>query len=152
MQSNKIMMHPSGTRRPLGTGVPQVEITRSKGTASSAEQLFDTLLRDSMTQTFSGTLGTIAGQALLDAVKAHTSLEPEAIARRPDLLDKALGAHLGSVSRVLERKILRTLATKTATGLALAEADPLDFTSEVEKIRRQFLKRKQAGNQPQILE
>jgi hypothetical protein len=146
------MTSPSRARRPLDAGVPQVEITRAKGASSSIEQLFDTLLRDSLTQTFGEILGRIAGQALLDAVKAQTSLETEGLPRRPDLLDKALRAHLGSASKVLERRILRTLTAKTATGIAPNETEPTDFASEIEKIRKQFLKRKQAGNQPQILE
>jgi hypothetical protein len=125
---------------------------RSKGASSSTEQLFDTLLRDSLTQTFGEILGSIAGQALLDAVKAQTSLEIEGLTRRPDLLDKALKAHLGSAARVLERRILTTLAARTATGIAPHETAPSDFASEIEKIRKQFLKRKQTGNQPQILE
>jgi isopentenyldiphosphate isomerase len=125
---------------------------RSKGVSSSTEQLFDTLLRDSLTQTFGEVLGRIAGQALLDAMKAQTSLGIEALSRRPDLLDKALTAHLGSAARVLERRILRTLTAKTATGIALNENEVSDFGFVIEKIRKQFLKRKQAGNQPQILE
>jgi hypothetical protein len=146
------MTCPSRARPPLDIRVPQVETTRSKGASSSTEQLFDTLLRDSLTQTFSEVLGRIAGQALLDAVKAQTSLKTEGLPRRPDLLDKALTAHLGSAARVLERRILRTLAAKTATGIVPNETVPSDFASEIEKIRKQFLKRKQAGNQPQILE
>ncbi|HXZ97974.1 MAG TPA: hypothetical protein VED24_01255 [Candidatus Acidoferrum sp.] len=114
--------------------------------------MFDTLLRDSVTQTFGEVLGRIAGQALLDAVKAQTCLEIEGLSRRPDLLDKALEAHLGSAARVLERRMLRILTTKTATGITLSENERSDFASVVEKIRKQFLKRKQAGNQPQILE
>jgi hypothetical protein len=125
---------------------------RSKGASSSNQQLFDTLLRDSMTQTFGEVLGRIAGQALLDAVKAQTSLEIEGLTRRPDLLDKALRAHLGSAAGVLERRMLRALTANTATGIALNENGPYDFVSEIEEIRKQFLKRKQAGNQPQILE
>jgi hypothetical protein len=146
------MTCPPRIGRRLDAGVPQVEIARSKGASSSAEQLFDTLLRDSVTQTFSGVLGKIAGQALLDAVKAQTSLETDGLPRRPDLLDQALRAHLGSAARVLERKILRALAAKTANGIARSETEPFDFASEIENIRKQFLKRKQAGNQLQILE
>ena len=129
-----------------------MEITRSKGAFSGAEQTFDAFLQDSVTQTFKGTLGPIAGQALLDAVKTHASLATQDFPRRPDLLDKALGAHLGSVAGVLERMILKTLATKTATGVTLREGASFDFASEIEKIKTNFLNRKQAGNQPQILE
>jgi hypothetical protein len=125
---------------------------RSKGASSSNEQLFDTLLRDSLIQTFGEVLGRIAGQALLDAVKAQTSLDIEGLTRRPDLLDKALKAHLGSAAGVLERRMLRALTAKTATGIALNENGPYDFASVIEKIRKQFLKRKQTGNLPQILE
>lgn len=146
------MTSPSGARRPVRAGSVKVEITRSKGAFSSAEQTFDALLRDSVTQTFKGTLGPIAGQALLDAVKAHASLETEDFPRRPDLLDKALGAHLGSITKVLERMILKTLATKTATGTAPHEGTSFDFASEIDKIKKNFLNRKQAGNQPQVLE
>jgi len=146
------MTCPQRPPRPLDVGVPQVETMRSKGASSSTQRLFDTLLRDSVTQTFGEVLGRIAGQALLDAVRAQTSLEIEGLSRRPDLLDKALEAHLGSAARVLERRMLRTLTAKTATGIALSENERSDFASVVEKIRKQFLKRKQAGNQPQILE
>jgi hypothetical protein len=146
------MTCPPRVSRRLDAGVLQVEIARSKGASSSTEQLFDTLLRDSVTQTFSGVLGKIAGQALLDAVKAQTSLETDGLPQRPDLLDQALRAHLGSAARVLERKILRALTAKTASGIARSETEPFDFASEIENIRKQFLKRKQAGKQPQILE
>jgi hypothetical protein len=146
------MTCPSKAPRPLDVRVPQVETARSKGASSCTEKLFDTLLRDSLTQTFREILGTIAGQALLDAVKAYTSLETEGLPRRPDLLDKALRAHLGSAARVLERRIVWTLKAKTATGIAANETEHSDFASEIEKIRKEFLKRKQAGNQPQILE
>jgi len=146
------MTCPPRVSRRLDAGVPQVEISRSKGASSSTEQLFDTLLRDSVTQTFSGVLGKVAGQALLDAVKAQTSLETDDFPQRPDLLDQALRAHLGAAARVLERKILRTLTAKTASGIARNETEPFDFASEIENVRKQFLKRKQAGNQPQILE
>jgi hypothetical protein len=146
------MTCPPRARRPLDVRVPQVETVRSKGASLSTEQLFDTLLRDSLTQTFGEVLGKIAGQALLDAVKAQTSLETEGLPRRPDLLDKALKAHLGAAARVLERWILRTLAAKTATGIAPNETVASDFASEIEQIRKQFLKRKQAGNELQILE
>jgi hypothetical protein len=129
-----------------------VEITRSKGASSSTEQLFLELLGDSVTQTFSEVLGSIAGQALLDAVETHTSLKAEYLPQRPDVLDQALRAYLGSAAGVLERRLLRTLTGKTLTGIAPGEGKPFDFTSEVEKIKKQFLKRKRARNQPQILE
>jgi len=129
-----------------------VEISMSRGASSSTEQLFDMLLHDSVTEVFNGVLGAIAGRALLDAMKRHTSLEIEDLSRKPGLLDQALATHLGSAAKVLERRILKTLAAKTVTGFAPREASRLDFAFEVDNVRKQFLKRKQAANQPQILE
>jgi hypothetical protein len=146
------MLSPSGVRCPKDRGVPQVEITKSKGVSSSAEELFDRLLTESVSQVFGGTLGPIAGQALLDALKKHTSLELKDIPAKPELLDEALKSHLGSVAGVLERKILRTLTKNAAAGVAPSETERFDFALEVKNIKRQFLRRKQAGNQPQILE
>jgi len=143
---------PSKGVRPSRTAVPQVEIARSKGASSSTEQLFLELLGDSVTQTFSEILGPIAGQALVDAVKTHTSLNAEDLPQRPGVLDQALRAYLGSAAGVLERRILRTLTGKTLTGIAPGEGKPFDFASEVQKTRKQFLKRKRARNQPQVLE
>jgi hypothetical protein len=56
------------------------------------------------------------------------------------------------VAQVLERKILKTLAGKTAAGVAPQETGRVDFVSEVEKIKKQFLRRKKACDQPQIME
>lgn len=128
-----------------------METTTSKRAPSTAEQAFDVLLRDSLTEVFTGVLGKTAGQALLDVVKSHTSLETKDLPGRPDLVDQALMKHLGLCAKVLERKILRTLAWKTA-GVAPGETDRFDFASEVEKARIKFLKRKQAGNRPNTLE
>jgi len=146
------MSSPQGARCPQDRGVPQVEITRSRGVSSTAEQVFGGLLQDSVTQVFSGTLGPIASQALLDAVKRYSSLELKDTVANPQLLDEALKRHLGSVARVLERKILETLARRAAVGVARFEREHFDFAQEVETVKKQFLKRKQAGNQPQILE
>ena len=129
-----------------------MEVTRSRGASSGAEHIFGVLLGDSVTQVFNGTLGPIAGQALSDALKRHTSLELDDIIARPQLLDEALKCHLGSVTRVLERRILETLAKKTAAGVALSRTEHFDFVQEIENVKRQFLVRKKAGNQPQILE
>jgi len=152
VESGTTVPSPSRAHSPQDRGVPRVEISASKGVSSSAEQLFDTLLHDSVTEVFNGVLGMIAGPALIDAVKRDTSLEMRDLSRKPDLLDQALVAHLGSAAKVLERKILKTLATKTVTGFAPREASRLDFSLEVENVRKQFLKRKQAANQAQILE
>jgi len=146
------MSSPTGARCPQSRGVRQVEVNKSRGASSSAEQLFDGLLRDSVSQVFTGTLGPIAGQALLDALSKHTSLELKDIPEKPQLLDEALRSHLGSVAGVLERKILRTLTKNAAAGVAPSETERFDFALEVEDIKRQFLRRKEAGNQPQILE
>ena len=128
-----------------------METATSKRASSTAEQVFDALLRDSLTEVFTGVLGKTAGQALLDVVQRHTSLETNDLPGRPDLVDQALMKHLGSGAKVLERKILRTLAKKTA-GVAPGETDQFDFASQVEKAKIQFLKRKQAGNRPNTLE
>jgi len=129
-----------------------VETTASKGAYSIAENVFDTLLRDSVVETFNGTLGKIAGQALVDAVKRHTSSDMEHVLEKPELIDQALIAHLGIAAQVLERRILKTLVGKTGAGTAPQGTDRFSFASEVEKNREQFLKRKAAGGQPHTLE
>ena len=129
-----------------------MEMTASRGAYSSTEYVFDALLHDSVVEVFNGTLGKIAGQALVDALERHTSMEIKNLLEEPDLLDQALVAHLGQVTGVLERKILKTLAEKSAVGAMPQETNRLTFASEVEKIREQFLKRKQAADQPQTLE
>jgi hypothetical protein len=122
--------------------------TTAKGAHSNAEHVFEGLFHDSAIEVFNATLGKIAGQALLEAVKKHAPLQTDDPLKRPDLLDQMLIAHLGSVAQVLERRILKTLASKTATAAALRENGHIDFGSEVKKIREQFLKRKQAGDRP----
>lgn len=129
-----------------------MEVARSKGVSSSAEQVFDGLLCDSVTQVFNGALGPIAGAALLDALKRYASLELKDIPAKPELLHEALQYHLGPVARVLERKILATLTKKAAVGTAPCETERFVFAQEVANVRRQFLRRKQACNQPKILE
>jgi len=129
-----------------------VGIATSKGASSSAEQVFDMLLCDSVNEVFNAVLGKIAGQALLDAVKRHTSLELEDFPEKPNLVDQALTAHMGKAAKVLERKILRTVTGKTSAGTAPIENDHFDFAVEINRIREQFLKRKQAANHPRTLE
>lgn len=129
-----------------------MEITASKGASSSAEQAFDLLLMECVVEVFNGVLGKIGGRALLEAVRTYTSLEIKDLPGKLDLLDQALRAHLGSSAKVLERRILKTLAVRTSAGVAPRENDEFDFMSEVETARKQFLRRKQAGNQPQALE
>ena len=124
----------------------------SKGACASAEYVFDTLLHDSVIEVFNGILGKIAGQALLEAVKRHSPSQTEDPLERPVLLHQVLISHLGSVAQVLERKILKTLAGKAAPGIAPRATDHVDFVSEVEKIRKQFLRRKKACDQPQTME
>jgi hypothetical protein len=126
--------------------------SKSRGAYASAEYAFEGLLHDSVTEVFNGILGKIAGQALVEAVKRHNSSPTEDPLGKPALLHQVLISHLGSVAHVLERKILKTLAGKAAAGLAPRETDRLDFVSEVEKIRKQFLKRKQACDQPQNMD
>jgi len=109
-------------------------------------------LHDSVTEVFSGTLGKIAGEALLEAIKKRAPSEGEDPLERPELLDQILIAHLGLVAQVLERRILRTLVGKTSTAASLRENERVDFPLEVEKIREQFLRRKQAADRPQALE
>ena len=126
--------------------------TATRGAFSGAEYAFQALLHDSITEVFNGTLGKIAGGALLEAIKKHAPSEGEDPLERPELLDQILIAHLGLVAQVLERRILRTLGTKTATAASLREDERIDFPLEVEKIRNQFLKRKQAADRPQAVE
>jgi hypothetical protein len=136
----------------MGRGVPAVGITTAKGTCSSANLLFDTLLRDSAVEALTGVLGRIAGQALLDAMERNTSCKIDDLLTRPILLDKALVTHLGLAAKVLERKVLRVLTKKAVAGIAPGEKDWFDFAQEVEKVRKDFLKRKEGNNQPQLLE
>lgn len=124
----------------------------SKGAYSSAEYAFETLLRDSVIEVFNGTLGKIAGQALLDAIRKRAQSDAGDPLERPDFMHQMLIAHLGLVAQVLERKILRTLGSKAAIAAAPKENTGIDFPSEVEKIRKQFLNRKKAANRPQALE
>ena len=126
--------------------------TASRGVYASAEYVFEGLLHDSVIEVFNGVLGKIAGQALLEAVMRHNPSQTEDPLEKPALLHQVLISHLGSVAQVLERKILKTLAGKTAAGVAPQETDRVDFVSEVEKIRKQFLKRKHACDQPQTME
>lgn len=105
-----------------------------------------------MIEVFNETLGNIAGEALLEAVRNRTSSKTEDPLERPDLLHQLLIAHLGAASHVLERRILKTLASKTVAAIALRETDRADFVSEVGEIRRRFLKRKQSCNRPQTME
>jgi hypothetical protein len=119
---------------------------------ASAEYVFEGLLHDTVIEVFDGILGKIAGQALLEAVMRHSPSLTEDPLEKPVLLHQVLISHLGSVAQVLERKILKTLAGKTATGVAPQVTDRVDFVSEVEKIREQFLRRKQACDQPQTME
>jgi len=124
----------------------------SRGAYASAEYAFETLLHDSVTEVFNGTLGRIAGQALLEAVRRHSPSQTEDPVARPALLQQVLVSHLGSVAQVLERKILKTLAGKAAVNNAPQETARVDFAVEVEKIRRQFLRRKQSCDRPQAME
>jgi hypothetical protein len=124
----------------------------SRGAYASAEYAFEGLVHDSVIEVFNGILGKIAGQALLEAVKRQSLSRTEDPLVKPALLHQVLVSHLGSVARVLERKILKTLAGKAAAGVAPRETDRFDFVSEVEKIKKQFLRRKQACDQPQTME
>ena len=126
--------------------------TAPRGVYASAEYVFEELLHDSVIEVFNGVLGKIAGQALLEAVKKHSPSQTEDPLGRPVLLHQVLISHLGSVAQVLERRILRTLAGKTAGRVAPQETGRVDFVSEVEKIRKQFLRRKKACDQPQTME
>jgi hypothetical protein len=140
--------------KPLGAprGEMSTVATASRGAHASAEYAFEGLLHDSVIEVFNGILGKIAGQALIEAVRKQSSAQTEDPLDKPDLLHQVLVSHLGSVARVLERKILKTLAGKAAVGVAPRETDRFDFVSEVEKIKKQFLRRKQACDQPQTME
>jgi hypothetical protein len=127
-------------------------VAASKGAYASAEYVFDTLFRDSVTEVFNGILGQMAGQALIEAVKRYSPSGTEDPLERPVLLHQVLASHLGLVAQVLERKILKTLVGKTASGISPRETDRVDFVSEVEKIRKQFLRRKQSCDRPQAME
>ena len=129
-----------------------METTAYSPTSSSADQVFGMLMSESVIEVFDGVLGKIGGQALLDAVRKDASLEIKDFLEDPDLLDHALMAHMGWAGKVLERKILKRLARKTAAGTPAVETDYVNFASEVEKVRKQFLKRKQAASHPQTLE
>jgi hypothetical protein len=124
----------------------------SKGAYASAEYAFDILLHDSVTEVFKAVLGKIAGHALIEAVKKHSPSQTEDPLERPALLHQVLVSHLGSVAQVLERRILKTLVSKAAAGVAPPETDRIDFVSEVEKIKKQFLRRKHSGDRPQAME
>ncbi len=152
VESGRTLLCRSSAHSQPKRGITPVELVAARGASSSAEQTFDTLVCDAVTEVFTVVLGNIAGQALIEAVKRHTSLEIKDLPRRPDLLDQALKAHMGSPAIVLERKILRTLAGKATPGTTPSGSDPLDLASEIEKIRQEFLRRKQAGNLPHTLE
>jgi hypothetical protein len=124
----------------------------SKGAYASAEYAFDALLHDSVIEVFNETLGNIAGEALLEAVRNRTSSKTEDPLEKPDLLHQLLIGHLGAAAHVLERRIVKTLASKTVAAIALRETDRADFVSEVGEIRKRFLKRKQSCNRPQTIE
>ena len=124
----------------------------SKGAYAGAECVFETLLHDSVIEVFNGTLGKIAGQALLDAVRRHNPSQTEDPVGNPVLLQQLLVSHLGSVAQVLERKILKTLTGKAAVVSTPQGADRVDFAMEVEKIRKEFLRRKQSCDRPQAME
>jgi hypothetical protein len=146
------MLRLSKPNSTASTGGISTAATASKGAFSGAECAFEVLLRDSAIEVFNGALGKIAGQALLDAIRKHAPLGARDPLERPDILDQMLIAHLGLVAQVLERKILRTLCSRTATAAAPNQNARIDFPSEVEQIREQFLRRKKAGNHPQTLE
>jgi hypothetical protein len=135
---------------PQVRGVKPVEIASSRAASSGAERVFDMLLCDSLTEVFNTVLGRIAGQALLDAVKRHTSLELEDFPAKPNLLDEALTALTGKAAKVLERKILKTVTGKISGGTEPVENE-FDFAAEISKAKQQFLKRKQAANHPRTL-
>lgn len=151
-ESSRNMLGFSKHNSTASTGEVSAVATASKGAYSCAEYAFETLLRDSAIEVFNGTLGKIAGQALLDAIKRRAPSDGKDPLERPDFLHQTLIAHLGLVAQVLERKILRTLSNKTATVAPPRENTGIDFPSEVEKIRKQYLLRKKAGDQPQALE
>jgi hypothetical protein len=146
------MLGPSKPNSTTSAGEVSAIATAGKRAYSCAEYAFETLLRDSVVEVFNGTLGKIAGQALHDAIKRRAPPNGKDPLERPDFLHQMLIAHLGLVAHVLERKILRTLSNKTATAAPPSENTRVDFPSEVEKIRKQYLKRKKAGDQPQALE
>jgi hypothetical protein len=137
---------------PTPGGEASTTAASSKGAYASAEYVFDLLLHDSVIEVFNETLGNIAGEALLEAVRNHASSKTEDPLERPDLLHQLLISHLGVASKVLERRILKTLASKTVAAIALRETDRADFVFEVSEIRRQFLKRKQSCNRPHPME
>ena len=151
MESGRAILHASSPY-PTWGGKASTVAAASKGAYASAEYVFDNLLHDSVTEVFNGVLGKTAGQALVEAVKRHSPSQTEDPLEKPVLLHQVLVSHLGAVARVLERKILKTLAGKTASGIAPRETDRVDFVSEVEKIRKQFLRRKQSCDRPQAME
>ena len=124
----------------------------SRGAYASAEYAFEGLLHDSAIEVFNGVLGKIAGQALIEAVRKYSASQTEDPLGKPVVLHEVLISHLGLVAQVLERKILKTLAGKASAGVAPRETARIDFVSEVEKIRKQFLRRKKACDQPQTME
>ena len=143
-----------GASKPHSASKGEISVmtTATRGAYSSAEYAFQALLHDSVTDVFNGTLGKIAGGALLEAIKKNAPSEGEDPLERPELLDQILIAHLGLVAQVLERRILKTLGSKAAAAASLRENERIDFPLEVEKIRKHFLKRKQAADQPQAVE
>ena len=151
MESGGAILHAFKPYPTLG-GEASTVAAASKGAYASADYVFDTLFRDSVTEVFNGILGQMAGQALIEAVKRHSPSQTEDPLEKPVLLHQVLFSHLGAVAQVLERKILKTLAGKTASGIAPRETDRVDFVSEVEKIRKQFLRRKQSCDRPQAME
>jgi len=151
MESGRAILRASNSY-PTRGGKTSTVAAASKGAYASAEYVFDGLLHDSVTEVFNGVLGKTAGQALVEAVKKHSLSQTEDPLERPVLLHQVLVSHLGRVAQVLERKILKTLAGKTASGIAPRETDRVDFVSEVEKIRKQFLRRKQSCDRPQAIE
>jgi hypothetical protein len=151
-ESVRTFLFPSRSHSSKSTGGISTITAETRGAYSSAEYAFRALLHNSVTEVFSGTLGKIAGEALLEAIKKHAPSKGEDPLERPELLDQMLIAHLGLVAQVLERRILRTLGAKTATAASLCENERIDFPLEVEKIRKQFLKRKQAADRPQAVE
>ena len=152
VESGKTTVPVAHAHSPTRRGTSPAEVTASKPTSTSVEQAFGMVMSESVVEVFSGVLGKIGGQALLDAVRKDTSVEIKDFLEDADLLDHALMAHMGWAGKVLERKILKRLARKTAAGTPAVETDYVNFASEVEKVRKQFLKRKQAASHQQTLE
>jgi len=147
-----VTVRPSHGHSATSRGISPVEITASKPISSRADQVFGLLMSESVIEVFDGVLGKIAGQALLDAVRRDASTETKDFLEKPESLDHALVAHLGRAAKVLERRILKTLASKTVAGTPPIDTGHFNFALEVEKVKREFLKRKQAAKGPQTLE